>query len=115
VRRMLDRMLQEHVVESTSSVDEGIASLERSEFDLVLCDVMMPDRTGADMHHEVRLRWPFLLPRMVFMTGGAFTPALQTFLDQPLITRLDKPLFPRAVAEIVRRIAELDASNARAA
>ncbi|MDB5214976.1 MAG: hypothetical protein JWO86_2903 [Myxococcaceae bacterium] len=115
VRRMLDRMLNEHVVESVPSVDEGIAALDRSDFDLVLCDVMMPDRTGADMHREVRLRWPDLLPRLVFMTGGAFTPALQTFLDQPSITRLDKPLFPRAVAEIVRRVAELDVSSARAA
>ena len=115
VRRMLDRMLHDHVVTSVSSVDEGVAALARSEFDLILCDVMMPDRTGADMHHEVRLRYPELLLRLVFMTGGAFTPALQTFLDQPSITRLDKPLFPRAVAEVVRSIVALGARAARAA
>ena len=108
VRRMLDRMLREHVVQSAASVDDGLAALAASEFDLVLCDVMMPDRTGADMHREVRLRWPSMLPRVVFMSGGAFTPALQTFLEQPSITRLDKPLFPRAVAELVERISALE-------
>jgi signal transduction histidine kinase len=108
VRRMLDRMLRDHFVQSAASVDDGLAALAASDFDLVLCDVMMPDRTGADMHREVRLRWPSMLPRVVFMSGGAFTPALQTFLDQPSITRLDKPLFPRAVAEIVERIVALE-------
>jgi signal transduction histidine kinase len=108
VRRMLDRMLSEHLVESASSVDDGLAALAVSAFDLVLCDVMMPDRTGADMHREVSLRWPDMLPRVVFMSGGAFTPALQMFLDQPSVTRLDKPLFPSAVAEILERIAALE-------
>lgn len=107
VRRMLDRMLHEHFVESAASVDDGIAALGRSDFDLVLCDVMMPDRTGADMHRELRQRWPALLPRVVYMTGGVFTPALQTFLDQPSIRRLDKPIFPHAVADIVERIVAL--------
>jgi signal transduction histidine kinase/ActR/RegA family two-component response regulator len=115
VRRMLERMLHEHVVTSTASVDEGVAALAASEFDLVLCDVMMPDRTGADMHDEVLRRYPDLLARLVFMTGGAFTPALQSFVDQPSITRLDKPLFPCAVDDIVRRIVALGARIARAA
>jgi signal transduction histidine kinase len=112
VRRMLDRMLHEHVVESAASVDDGVAALGRSDFDLVLCDVMMPDRTGADMHRELRERWPSLLPRVVYMTGGVFTPALQTFLDQPSIRRLDKPIFPHAVADIVARIVGLGARAA---
>ncbi|MBA3377172.1 MAG: response regulator, partial [Actinobacteria bacterium] len=101
------RMLREHLVVTATSVDEGVAALVAAKFDLILCDVMMPDRTGLDMHAEVQRHWPELVRRLVFMSGGAFTPALQEFLDQPTIELLDKPLSPRDVDNAVRRIASL--------
>lgn len=42
-------------------------------FDVILCDLMMPDTTGMDLHHELVRIAPDQVDRMVFMTGGAFT------------------------------------------
>ena len=74
----------------------GGAALELLEgdttFDVVLCDVMMPDMDGA-MLYEVLLRdFPALAARVVFCTGGVLTPRLTTFLEDVPNGVLAKPL-----------------------
>jgi PAS domain S-box-containing protein len=80
-------------VVALTSAREGLARLMSPErFDLVLCDVMMPDMTGIDLYEELRAKNPSLLRRVYFMTGGAFTPRAQAFLDTIGAARIDKPL-----------------------
>jgi signal transduction histidine kinase len=111
-RRMLARTLRGHAVVAVASVDEALATLGAvPPFDLILCDVMMPERTGLEMHAEVTRRWPELLARLVFMSGGAFTPALQAFLEQPSIQRLDKPVTRRALNDLVARMQTIAVSR----
>ena len=42
-------------------------------FDLVLCDLVMPESAAPRSTPTLAERWPELTARMVFMTGGAFT------------------------------------------
>ncbi|MCK6545036.1 response regulator [Myxococcota bacterium] len=49
-------------------------------FDLVLCDLMMPDLTGMDLYEELRRDARGLEKQIVFMTGGAFTERARRFL-----------------------------------
>jgi PAS domain S-box-containing protein len=80
-------------VVALTSAREALARLMSPErFDLVLCDVMMPDMTGIDLYDELRANNPSLLRRVYFMTGGAFTPRAQAFLDTIGAARIDKPL-----------------------
>jgi CheY-like chemotaxis protein len=72
-------------------------------FDLVLCDLMMPEVTGIEVHAEVARRFPEMLPRLVFMTGGAFTPEAREFLARVETPRLEKPIDLRGVRTFVRR------------
>jgi CheY-like chemotaxis protein len=69
---------------------DRLLSLER--FDLVLCDVMMPEMTGIDLYEELRSKNPGLLRRVFFMTGGAYTLRAQEFLDRIGAARIDKPI-----------------------
>jgi CheY-like chemotaxis protein len=74
---------------------DALGRLERDEpYDLVLCDLMMPDLTGMDLYDEVQKKHPRLARRVIFMTGGAFTPRAAAFLDrlrQNGIACVDKP------------------------
>jgi PAS domain S-box-containing protein len=60
------------------------------EYDVILCDLMMPEVSGIDLY---RLLEPRHRARVVFMTGGAFTPQAREFLARNDRPRLEKP-FP---------------------
>ena len=96
------------------SVDEVVVApggaaalqlLERdSAFDMVLCDLMMPDVDGPMVYATLEERWPKLAQRMVFVSGGAFTQRSQQFLDsvaRPLIT---KPIRPDQLVAVYEQL-----------
>ena len=71
VRRMLSA---EHEVLAVTSARDAIERVFKGErFDIILCDLMMPEVTGMDLHAELVRFAPEQAEKMVFMTGGAFT------------------------------------------
>jgi CheY-like chemotaxis protein len=100
IRRTLQR---EHEVVTTTSAREAQARLRDGEhFDLILCDVMMPEMSGVDLHQELSSQAPQLAERMVFLTGGAFTPNARAFLSQVKNPRVDKPFSAEELRALVR-------------
>ena len=71
------------------------------EFDLVLCDVMMPEMGGLELYAKISEVRPELLPRLAFMTGGAFTARARAFLESVPNARLSKPFDLTALREFV--------------
>jgi DNA-binding NtrC family response regulator len=45
---------ESYAVETARSVEEARKSLERSSYDLVLCDILMPDGNGLDLLKEIK-------------------------------------------------------------
>lgn len=81
-----------HDVVLASSGREALRKLaEDSNYDLVLCDLMMPDVPGQKVFEAVQRDHTHLVPRFVFMTGGAFTERAHEFLERYPGRRLDKP------------------------
>jgi PAS domain S-box-containing protein len=76
---------------------------EDQEFDLILCDLMMPGLTGMDVFDQVSRELPALSRRFVFMTGGAVTERARKFLDSMPDQRLDKPFRLEQVEALLRR------------
>ncbi|MBI3182941.1 MAG: response regulator [Myxococcales bacterium] len=71
----------DHQVVAYSSVTEALAHLEGDrQFDLILCDVYLPEMTGTELFALLSARWPELEGRILFVTGGAFTPEAVDFL-----------------------------------
>jgi CheY-like chemotaxis protein len=83
----------EHEVSTANSAAEAMRLLSQdARFDVILCDVMMPGMTGMDLYAEVGRVVPQLAERIIFMTGGAFTPRAQAFLRHVPNPKIDKPL-----------------------
>ena len=45
-------------VTTAGAVDQAVLALESDDYDLVITDVQMPDRTGLDLLREVNRSWP---------------------------------------------------------
>jgi PAS domain S-box-containing protein len=99
-------LASDHDVTIASTGREALERLLGGEFDRVLCDLLMPEMTGMDLHAEVARRRPGLEARMVFMTGGPFTPRAERFLTEVANPRLQKPLDGDAVRSLARRISQ---------
>ena len=103
---MIQRMLREdYDVDVVNDGRQGLARLCDQEigYDTILCDLMMPEMTGMELHALVAERKPGVEKRFVFMTGGAFTPRAAEFLATMRNPRLDKPFDLAALRTIVSK------------
>ncbi|MDX2012107.1 MAG: ATP-binding protein [Myxococcaceae bacterium] len=99
-----------HEVKSFSTPKQALDELAGFAPDVVFCDVMMPEMSGAELYHRLRANHPKLAERMVFMTGGAFSASAREFLDEVAQPILEKPF----TADGVRRLANEQVAKARA-
>jgi len=107
VGRAIKRVLRDFQVVVESTGRQALARLVAGEhFDLVLCDLMMPEMSGMDLYEEVKERAPGHLRRFIFMTGGAFTDRARAFLNDVPNERIEKPLEPRRLRATVREHVE---------
>jgi PAS domain S-box-containing protein len=90
-----------HDVKTFSEPKRALDALPMLKPDVIFCDVMMPEMSGAEVYNRLRASHPTLADRLVFMTGGAFSASAREFLDDVHQPVLDKPF----TADAVRRIA----------
>ncbi len=79
----------------------ALASMLEGSFDLVLCDLMMPDLTGMDLHDRVAVERPELNERFVFLTGGAFTERAREFLAKTRRPQVRKPFRNQELIDVI--------------
>jgi PAS domain S-box-containing protein len=93
VLSVLARMLDGHDVSVAQGARAALAQLqaEHAGFDAVVCDVLMPDMSGIDLYHEIARRYPALVGRVVFLSGGANTEVAREFLNSVHNPCLKKP------------------------
>jgi CheY-like chemotaxis protein len=108
VQRMFAR---EHEVLAFTDPREALARLLAGErFDLILCDVMMPELSGMDLLRELDRRRPGASESLVFITGGAVGGGTLEFLERCGHPHLLKPFEVEALREMLRqRLAERQA------
>jgi two-component system cell cycle sensor histidine kinase/response regulator CckA len=102
VQRILS---EEHEVVLASSGESGQRILEKdTAFDVILCDLMMPGITGMDLYDWLAKTHPSLVSRVVFITGGAFTPAARAFIKRVPNIQIPKPPDPRNLKILIREL-----------
>jgi signal transduction histidine kinase/CheY-like chemotaxis protein len=90
IRRLL---AAEHEVKLLSSADEALACIIAGEnFDVILCDIMMPVVTGMDFYRRLHAEVREQAERVIFLSGGVFSERARKFLEEiPAGRLLEKP------------------------
>ena len=78
IRESLEALLtgEDYAVEMAAAAGEGLRKIETGNFDLVLLDLMMPDRSGMDLLHDVRER-DLETPIFIITAYGSVEVAVQ--------------------------------------
>ncbi len=102
IRRFLS---VEHNVTAVYRARDAIDLLELgTRYDVILCDLMMPQITGMELHGEIVRIDPAQASRIVFLTGGAFTPSAREFLLATTNRRIEKPFDLKEVRRLVNEL-----------
>ena len=99
------RMLADaHDVQTALGGEEALRMLERADrFEVILCDLQMPDMSGMDLYAEVKRRFPGVAERFVFVTGGAFSPEAKRFLEEVGPSVIHKPFRIEEVLDLIEQ------------
>ena len=114
VRSVLVQMLKvDHEVLEASGGYQALELLESDDdFDVILCDLMMPNGDGVMLFEALSRKAPRLCGRVVFLSGGAFTPRAREFIGKEGVRLLAKPMckadLMAAVADVVGAVPARD-------
>jgi len=107
VGRSAQRILgRDHEVKAVTSALDALELVAEESFDIILCDLMMPAMTGMEFFAELERRQPELCSRVVFMSGGVFSPDAQEFVRRH--PHIGKPLSTKTLRDVVARGALAD-------
>ncbi len=87
----LAQLLREYAVDTACNPIDALRKLIECDYDLVLCDVRMPQMNGLELFDHACKRKPELKDRFIFMTGGTSDPELKRKLRELANRCLNKP------------------------
>ncbi|MEE2750512.1 MAG: ATP-binding protein [Myxococcota bacterium] len=97
-----DILLPYHQVSGAGGGTIAMKRILEEKFDLVICDLMMPDLSGMDLYEKLMEAQPQDIPLFLFLTGGAVNNKSREFVNDPAHTVLQKPFQPKSLRNAVQ-------------
>jgi two-component system NtrC family sensor kinase len=90
-----------HRVETAANGRLALEKCQGQDYELILCDLRMPELDGPGFYRELQRCHPSLCQRVMFLTGDTLDPEVQAFLDQTALPRLNKPFTAAMVRKAI--------------
>ena len=97
----LNRKVPEYEIVGAASVDEAMSRLREQEFDVVVTDVQMPEKTGFDLLAEIRADARLRTLPVIVITGMGDQEMKRQAIDNGADDLLAKPV---SVADLIVRL-----------
>lgn len=105
VATMLARFLESsYDVKHCTGARDALQLLSEHVFDVILCDVMMPEMSGIDLFEQLGKVAPGAQDRVIFMTGGGLLPEVYAFLRHAERPKLEKPFDMRELRRVIQSV-----------
>jgi len=93
LKTVIKEFLQTNFYEVTAVGNgaEGVRAVLKQEFDVIVCDMMMPKLPGDMFYTAIERMRPHLCRRFIFITGHRGNPKINDFIKQVHGTMLAKP------------------------
>jgi CheY-like chemotaxis protein len=99
----LARLLQRdgHTVETADNGQHALERLREHPYDLLLCDLRMPDLDGPAFYDILTRQYPSMCPRVIFLTGDTLNLESQAFLERSGRLWVTKPFNAAEVRSVI--------------
>jgi CheY-like chemotaxis protein len=109
VARLISDVLEDEGL-SVEALLDGREALERAaeeDFDLVICDMKMPELDGEHFYKTLAASGNPLCRRFLFVTGDVVAAHTHDFLERNQLPHVAKPFRVEELTEKVRRVLSL--------
>ena len=83
---------------------EALALMNRNRFDLIFCDLRMPQMDGRAFYEAIQRDYPGAFKRIVFVTAKADSPEYGAFLRETNIPVMEKPITMQQLRQMAARM-----------
>jgi two-component system NtrC family sensor kinase len=97
-----------HEVETAENGAVALDKLRGRAYDLILCDLRMPELDGPGLYQELQRRDPQLCRRIIFLTGDVLSPRITEFLERTAAPKLGKPFALEEMRQVVQSALRAD-------
>ena len=95
---------ENYLVDIAFDGEEALLKVKVHEYDVVICDVMMPRLRGDEFYVQAKKLRPDLEKRFIFITGFGADSEIREFLNARRLKHLIKP-FP--IQELIAQVKEM--------
>jgi CheY-like chemotaxis protein len=93
-----------HAVDTAVNGRQALDKLRTRSYDLILCDLRMPDLDGPGLYRALEHEQPHLCQRFIFLTGDILSQDARAFLEAAGVPYLAKPLRAMELRRVLRHI-----------
>jgi CheY-like chemotaxis protein len=95
--------LPEYKVDRARNGAEALEKVSITTYDLILCDLHMPEMNGIDFYRQLQVTQPHLGDRVLFMTGDSISGDTKAFLQETNTEQLHKPFTMQSLQATVKQ------------
>ncbi|MBK7494378.1 MAG: response regulator [Candidatus Omnitrophica bacterium] len=88
-------------VEVMTESPAALRRLAQESFDLVVCNIRMPEIDGRQLYRDLKKVRPRSFPKMIFTTGDAVDPDARLFVENNKLCLISKPFMSENLIQTI--------------
>jgi two-component system NtrC family sensor kinase len=94
-----------YIVDTADNGKAGLLQLQAAHgYDVLLCDLRMPDLDGVAFYDRLLLHYPAISQRVIFLTGDTLSLESKEFLERSGRPWVHKPCTAAAIRSVIQEL-----------